>query len=420
MALVPALLALFLFALAVFLITMEFKGAWDGLLSTLTFLRVKSPDTARAIAGAILGGMISLTVFSFSMVMVVVNQASSNYSPKITEGFINNRSNKYILGIFVGTIIVSLTTLMRIEDSQAGVPDLAICLTIVLTLYSISLFVKFISNISSSVKITNLVEQIYFKTKNSIENDSKGMEEIEIESDGWPVYEAGHSGYFQQINTRRLIKILDKNDLILKVIPATGYYFMKKSPLFQLNLHPQDREVIGDIRNTFITYSGEHISENEFYGFRQLREIAVKGLSPGINDPGIAKLCIDYLGELLSMWLSLENKDVEMGADRRPRIIHKKYDVQGLVENCITPIKTYGKRDFTIINSLLQMLLQLSYHDEKREKIDLLNKHATAILDDANEGLENFADRNIVNKTVTIMNETTYFHLPYLNNEKQL
>ena len=112
-------------------------------------MRVNTVETARVLLGSILTGVISLTVFSFSMMMVVVNQASSNYSPKVVETFINERFNKVILGIYLGTIVFTIVVLMHLDGQQGSeaMPHLAILVNIVLGILTAILFLAFINNI---------------------------------------------------------------------------------------------------------------------------------------------------------------------------------------------------------------------------------------------------------------------------------
>lgn len=405
-------------SLGIFLALIETSesGISDGTLQHL--LKVNKPETARAILAAILGGMISLTVFSFSMMMVVVNQASSNFSPKVVELFLNNRSNQFIMGVYVGTIVFILMAMVQIESKAIPkeVPNRGLILSILFTIFSIFLFIKFINNISNSAKIHSILKTIYSKTQKGLNNRSKYdyKDDQEPEVLEWKDFVGNKSGYFQDVRISQLLKILKKEDLILKVIPQPGYYFTSCSPLFALNREIKDEELLENIRSNFITYTGEDISENDFYGFRQLREIAVKGLSPGINDPGIARICIDYLGDLLASYMKKPNNKVVADDIGKPRILLNKYELPALMEFCFTPIKAYAKKDYTIQIALLKTLLHLSYHDDKNKHREVIVEQAISVIEDADLCIFNSLERKFINMTIKDLNTYGYFSFPLM------
>lgn len=413
-----AIVALVLTVLAFVLVSIETSPNDVSGLSIYDYLKVKSPDTARSILSGILTGMISLTVFGFSMMMVVVNQSSSNFSPKVADTFINNRSNQYILGVYVGTIIFTIITLMQIDSDKVsqGVPNLSLITNVGLSVYCIFLFVRFINNISDSVRIGSIAEKIYKQTRKSLNKENKyHCTNENINTDNWKSYTANHSGYFQVVRIKQLLSILQKEDLILKIVPYPGYFFTNRTPLFLLNKEVKDKEVLDRIRINFVSYAGEDIKENEFYGFRQLREVAVKALSPGINDPGVARICIDYLGSLLSIIMSNGRKSIITDKNGHTRIILNSYDFPTLLGLCFTPIKAYGKKDYTVLNALLQTLLDLRLYDPDRKYREALEAQAKSVLEEADQNIFNSLERDFLNATVSDLNNTKYFSLPFIN-----
>ena len=116
------------------------------LKSALTWLSLKDVSTARSIISTIAGAIISLTVFSFSMVMIVLNQAASQMSNRVLSNMIENRFQQIILGFYIGTTVYALCLLSTIRDTENGiyVPALSIYLLILLTVVDIFLFIYFL------------------------------------------------------------------------------------------------------------------------------------------------------------------------------------------------------------------------------------------------------------------------------------
>ena len=412
-AFVPFLITLNLAFLSILFLSLETYHAGTPALTLWEYIQVENSESARAILTGILSAMISLTVFGFSMMMLVVNQSSSNYSPKVVDTLINNRSNQFILGIYLGTIVFTLITLMQLDNEKIsnGVPRITVFFNVALGIYSIILFVKFINNISNSVRIGSIAERLYLKTESALRNQNKYHCSNEaVSTEGWISHPAHKYGYFQIIKVHQLLAILKKQNLMLKVIPYPGYYLTQRTPLFSLNKQI-DEKVLSNIRNCFICYTGEDIKENEFYGFRQLREVAVKALSPGINDPGVARICIDYIGGLLSIVMDQESKTAIEDDKGDVRILLNKYEFETLLGICFTPIKAYGKKDYTVLNSLLHTLLDLSLYDPQRQKKDALNSQANSILEEIEQHIINSIEIDFLNATISDLNKTGYFSL---------
>ena len=397
--------------LALFLTLSPLVSSINSFVYSGGYFEVRTSETARAVLTSILGGIISLTVFGFSMMMVVVNQAASNYSPKVVDTLISQRSNQYILGVNLGTIVFALIVMMHIDNRKAdgGIPELAILVAVMFAIYCLLLFVRFINNISNAVRINNIINVIYRKTRHSITHQNRNHvvpEKTDISN--WTMYTAGHSGYFQLLRSNSILEILGKEDAVLKVLPLPGTYYLRHEPLFAVSKALR-RDVVDRIRASFVTYNGEPISENPVYGFRQLREIAVKALSPGINDPGVAILCIDHLAELLSMELDRQPEYSIKDAHDKLRIIRPEYDFAALFELSLLPIKHYGRSDFVVLGSLLHAVYQVALADTGRRVRTLLSSFTTSLLELSKERINDTAEQDVLKRRFDEMRKLGYF-----------
>ncbi len=154
----PTLIAFGGLVLAFLMIYFESKGISIKMLKIFPQLAIENGDTALSIINVCIGGLISLMVFSFSMVMLLLSQASSNYSPRLLPGLISDKKHQIILGIYLGTIIYNIFTLFSIEPSEEkySLPGLSILLGIAATIFCLALFIYFIHNISQSIQINNI------------------------------------------------------------------------------------------------------------------------------------------------------------------------------------------------------------------------------------------------------------------------
>ncbi len=159
----PSLIGFAGFFLALGMIILEKQGISRSIIKVFPMLMVEEGDTALNVLSTCIGGLISMMVFSFSMVMLLLSQASSNYSPRLLPGLISNKRHQIILGLFLATIVYNIFTLFSVNTSEEkyALPGFSILLGVVLTIVCLSAFIFFIHNISQSIQINNIMDGIY-------------------------------------------------------------------------------------------------------------------------------------------------------------------------------------------------------------------------------------------------------------------
>jgi len=142
----PAVMGIGFLSLAVGAMELDSTGIGLKLNKQFKWLMLTDADTARTIVGTVAAGIISLTVFSFSMVMIVMNQAASQMSNRMLDNIIGDKVQKFILGFYIGTIVFSLFLLTNISETGNGVnvPSLSVYFLLLLTMFDIFLFIYFL------------------------------------------------------------------------------------------------------------------------------------------------------------------------------------------------------------------------------------------------------------------------------------
>jgi uncharacterized membrane protein len=193
--------------LSIWSISFDFSDAGKQFKSQLPWLSLKDASTARSIISVVATGIISLTVFSFSMVMIVLNQTASQMSNRILDKLIGSRFQQLVLGAYVGTIVFALLLLSTIRDIDSGVqiPALSTYLLIVLTIVDIFLFIYFLHYITQSVKYEVIIQKIYKETQQALGKSFKLMREPSLSSDSTDTVFALGSGIYQGFNKHTLI-----------------------------------------------------------------------------------------------------------------------------------------------------------------------------------------------------------------------
>lgn len=365
----PVLIALGFLLASVLMLEVDFSGEGRQLKGALGWIRLRDADTARSIVSTIAAGLISLTVFSFSMVMIVLNQAASQLSNRILENLIGNRSQQWVLGIYLGTIVYALFLLTSIRDIDSGtsIPALSIYLLILLTVADVFVFIYFLHLITQAVKYQTIIRHIEKETHTALDKDGARPAAAPApwapEEKAWEL-PCPAAGYFQGVHLSSLLKQACALDLRLEFLQLRGAYLLQGVPFATLySRHPLPKEQVDALLLDIDFYHGQPIDLNPLYGFRQLSEVAVKALSPGINDPSTAVLSLQALAALLAHRLRCPPPQVYSDEKGTARIFLRQHTFGELVHLCLRPIWHYGRRDQYVQEALADLLQQLMYVD---------------------------------------------------------
>ncbi len=403
----PTLIAVGLASLCVVTIVLEMTWL-QPYKEDLDLGLVKNADNARLILGTLVAGIISLMVFSFSMVMVVLNSAASSLSPRVIPGLISSRSHQVVLGVYLGTIINSLMLISTIQEGDdINVPSLGIFLALGLAVICLCLFVYFIRSISLSIQVDFILNRVYKQTLAQLRTRRRQLQDSHgpawPDDAQWSVVRARRSGYFKALNVTAAHDVLDDHDARMTVQVHYGFFVMPGHPLMRI-----DRELDDDCTNRLLDcfdfYVEEYAHRHFFFGFKQIVEIAVRALSTGINDPGTAIKAIDMLSVLLAERMEMPDHEVAHAQDR-PRIFIRELNLHQLLQMTFGPQRRYGADDLQVLQALLQACKNLLYAAKDADTERVLLRHAQAVVDQAAISLSGALDRQAMVEAVRSLNQ---------------
>lgn len=412
LAFYPTLIALGFFVMCLATMSIEYQPWLMALKQHVDVGLVRNADNARLILGTLVAGILTLMVFSFSMVMVVLNNAAAALSPRVVPGLISDKGHQKTLGFYLGTILYSLLLITSIEqNSSTQVPSLGVLIALCLGIACLGLFVHFIHSISRSIQVEYILNNLYQTTLHKLAAREAEIANIEHlpswpEDEHWPEVRANRSGYFKELNLKRINAILCEHDLQMTVMIHRGFFVMAGRPLFKLN-RKVDSKTANALLDCFDFFVEEYAHAHYLFGFTQISEIAVKALSPGINDPGTAITAIDMLSVLFSKRLPLPDLDIAQLENESPRLFHYELSLDGLLLLVFGPIRNYGCSDASVLFELLLALKNLLYHPLRpQQKIDLL-RHVRSVQETADRHLSNSRDREALNQLLERINQTS-------------
>ena len=395
----PALLAAIGFNFAFLMLYLEKKGVSNKFLEIFPQLVIENGDTALTLLSVCIGGLISLMVFSFSMVMLLLSQASSNFSPRLLPGLISDKRHQFILGFYLATILYNIFILFAIEPSSKkySLPGLSVLLAIIFTIICLIAFIYFIHNMSQSIQINNILDSIYEKATVRLKINIDNEKSIDLSKDfpdtsKWHCYNSIKSGYFQNISIRNIANICKENNTKIYIAVPQGLFVLANT-CFIKSEREIDPKALEDIHSNISFSRGELISDNYILAFKQITEIAVKAMSPGINDPGTSINAIDYLTEIFA--LRMKKRDHQFYTEDDSILLKiATVDFSELLYNVMASLRTYCKHDPIIVQKLIWMLKHLHSQDGCDSSYYIsIKKEVETLVEEALEAFNSERDR---------------------------
>lgn len=360
----PALIAIAFLILSWLMLELDFSPLGKHIKSNYHLIRLRDATTARTIASTIATGIISLAVFSFSMVMILLNQAASQLSNRTLEGMISNRFQQIVLGFYIGTIVYALFLLSTIRDIDSGiyVPALSIYLLLFFTVGDIFLFIYFLHYITQTIKFETIIKRIHNQTKKTLTRNQIDKIPLPIpKPDGsGQIVKMPESNFYQGFDKGELLRFAEKYKGVIYFLHPQGTYLLEEIPLLEFYAESLlTKKQLDELLDTLDFYGGQSAKKNAYFGFHQLTEIALKALSPGINDPQTAVLSIYALTDLFTHLLIRNQQSIYLGKDHQALIFVSERGFEDLFNECYPPIWDYGKDDQFIQQAMKFMLPQL-------------------------------------------------------------
>ncbi|WP_266205577.1 DUF2254 domain-containing protein [Pontibacter kalidii] len=409
---IPTLISLAFFALALVVLYFETLGLSKALDEKLPYLIIRNGETANMVLSTIATGIFSLTVFSFTMVMLVLNQASTNFSPRVVPGIISYKSNQGVTGLYLGTLIYTLVVMVNIRSDSysTDLPGFAIFLAMGFAIICLGFFVYFIHSISESVQIDSILESIYNITSRQLEEEisrDKGAQVPNVfEQKEWQQLKSPVTGYLQSLDEKAVLHILREFDVVLDFEQPLGSFLVEGVPFARINKTlPDMDEFASRLFDHVNFFREERAGINYIFGIKHITESAVKALSPGINDPGTALKAIDYLTALFAQRMQLTDEKVIYDKKGAGRIRFEHQTFRDIYSLTLAPLRLYGKQDSVVILKLLLMLQSLLHKARPYPHLlPVLYQEACLLLHDAGESIENPGDRKRINLLLNQIN----------------
>ncbi|GAB7006983.1 DUF2254 domain-containing protein [Nocardioides sp. AN3] len=366
-----------------------------------------TPDDARTLLIAISSTLATVIALVLGLTVVALQLASTQFSPRLLRNFLRDRPNQIVLSIFVATFTYATAGLFtvgvragqRVEDY----PRLAVSFALALLFLSLLMLVFFVHHLAHSIQIDEVMRSVERQTLHVIEHDLPTQGVTGEPPPSWPAWAlpvpAYRSGYVQTTHPEVLLPLLTDQDMVAVVSTMVGEYVVEGAPLLWL-WHTTDARPATDVAPlsaalpTAVRVGFERTMEQDVaFGIRQLADIAVKALSPAINDPYTSIQALEHLGVLLATLV------------RHPLGCQRLYDVSGALRVVVPgrdlsyyldlatgQIRRYGCAEPRVDRALLRVLATTGRFCGGPDDRRLLAHHVELVVADAERAVVQPAD----------------------------
>ncbi|TFB21391.1 DUF2254 domain-containing protein [Filobacillus milosensis] len=376
----PAIYSIFSL-LAVAVISYMDQWVLSAIKNDIPAIFLTEKAVAQTIYGSMVTAILTMTTISFSTIMVVLSTYSTQFSPRTLQDFMKSRVTQHVLSVFSFGFIFSLVNLFLLGKDKSS-ELFSPFFTILVSIVCLAFFLLFIHHSSRFLKVNNLIGTIRSSTSNLIQKTFKEKEYHEycewsdsdlnqLEKDAAKVIKAKKSGYVQSIQFKSLIDWAQQNDVVLEANIFVGEYIQNGMDLFYYWGKEDDEKVDLDGCLQCVLVGNERVDTQDVeFSIQKLVEIAVRAISPSLNDPHTATNCINRIGSLL-IELGSVYEPIRYFADddENLRIIVEPLTFQEYLYKSFYQIRLYGYHDISVMNSVIEVLYKMAHvHGEKIEK----------------------------------------------------
>ncbi len=363
-------------------VTLRIDGQLNG--EQLPQVLLTTVDSARSILSAIAGGLISSVTLLLSLMLLAVQLASSQFSPRTLREWIGDRTLQGAIGIVLGTVVYCLLILRETRtfaEGEALTPHISVIVAVVLGILSLIAVVRSVDHLTNRLRIGSVASHIMGQTVALIEQDerleltenpgvvpaphpTRGELEQEPPDDAFPVV-APRAGWVQQIDSQQIVGAAPKGSTVY-VTASVGSFMFPDAPMAWVWPRPEDEdECEAGIRAGFALGDSRTLQQDIGFGILQMVDIALRALSPGVNDPNTANDLIVHLGVvMLTIWqrpTAPTAKEFDGRTLVRHDLVHGDY-----LHAAFDSIRIYGASDPKVAATMIRTLLTLLAEKRRR------------------------------------------------------
>lgn len=366
--------------------------------------------TTRTVLQTIATASITVISLTYSMTLVVFTLAAGNIGPRLLTGFRESTLTRVSVGVFCCTFLFAMTVLNFVGDEHT--PRLSALIAFVLSIISVYVLIIYVHHVSSEVLVDNEIAKTAERIRAGIsgffsehQGSSSDSQHRAVREPGEPL-KARETGYVRMVETDCIVEAASKHRCFVDLKVSPGAFVVEGMPVALV--HGCDRREVEDaiVCGAIVLGPSRQPDADISFSFHLLIEIALRALSPGVNDTYTALSCIDYLSAALSLLLNKEPPaSIYCDDAGKPRLHFEVLDIRELLESTLRPLRVSARGNLLVSRKLLQALFTMKQLCLPRYR-DILQNHIDLVLTDAKNYIKH-------------QNDLGYVTSGYAENEKE-
>lgn len=340
------------------------------------------PEAARAMLQAVSGSLITVTSLTFSLTVVTLQLASSQFSPRLLRTFSADRVVHLTLALFLATFAYALTVLRSIrtreDDGGAFVPELSVTVAFWLAIGSVVGLVLFLAHLARELRVETMLFRVHAETNETIdavfpepEGELAAIPEAPARA---ARVEASTSGFLTGLDEEALFKAAFSAGAVVRIDREPGSSLIRGVPVATVWSLDRGSPPAGEVLDTLserinaaVMTGHERTSVQDVgFGFRQLVDVASRALSPGINDPTTAVHALGHLSSLLCRLAGREPGPRTVADEEgRVRVVLSLPRMSDLLDLALRQPRLYGSKDPLVMARMLELVGEVGWHDRR-------------------------------------------------------
>jgi uncharacterized membrane protein len=373
------------------------------ILQNSRFILSGTPDEFRTMLISMAGTILATAGVVFTLLTLPLSTVAAQYGSRLLRVFLSDRTTQIVLGTFVGTFVYCLAAAVSIPSSQVEPTGRQITATfgLYLVLASFASLILLIQHISTMLQAPNIAAaagaelrdvvlsegQGLIKTKDGVKYKNKLLPDLIEEQEEFQI-RVTRGGYIQYIDPEYLLALVQENDLVIQILRGPGTIVWRDSLVAKVwPAESITEELERRIRNAFRIGNNRTPTQDVGYGVNQLVEMAVRAMSPAINDPFTAMTCLSYIGEGLALFIKQGEKgSLYYDRDHQLRLILETITFPELIKNAFDMIRHASRDNASVMIHLLEVINSISKEvDSKVANLELFHQ-VNLIMEEANAG----------------------------------
>lgn len=343
-----------------------------------------SVNLGRDILTVIATSLLTMTTITFSTIMVVLSIYSSQFSPRTLQNFISDRLTQIVLGVFIAGFTYAIVSLLFLHEREPETLVFSAFFAIILAIISIGYFIRFIQYITTSIQVNNLMVDLSSEVMLVLKRKKRALADlkkrgrvlsgvnpglINLYKISRMEVKATKFGHIQYIDAEGLIKFAKDNDILVETTVRVGDFVGKYTTVLLIWNHDKEEEIKCNV-DKYITL-GNYKSTNQDidFGIQKIEEVALRAISPSINDPNTAMLGVRNMAVIMS-----EINDYCTGTkyfydqQQNLRLILDERNYEDILYSSFYKILNFSRNQISVFSAILEAIVIMTEKRDRKSK----------------------------------------------------